>query len=302
MARRLPALLALLAAACSSGPATRALDEAALTLAEPCIVPLAERERPVVELLLDGRSAGRFLVDSGSSISLLGAAKAAELGLERRPYASRFEAMGSGGKSATLEHYVRVGRLELGKLLVHDTRLTVVDDPALAQAGVDGILGQDLLVRLVLVLDLQRHELHLLPRGGTEVLREYLRSAEVGDGAWAMAPIAFRPCPFLPLEVAGLESSVELELDTGAGSTSLPRAAIAALGLEPIGTHTLGSVGGNYDAELYALEDFGLFGLRIQTNVTAAVGEYGLLGMDILGELVVVLDGPARTLWLHRRE
>jgi len=295
-------LSVLLASACSSGPATLALDAAPLELAAPCVVPLAARERPVVELSLDGRPAGLFLLDTGSTITLIGGAKAAELGLERRPYADSFETVGAGGKSAKLAHYVRAARLELGALTVSGTRLTVLDDPVLAQADVDGILGQDLLARLVLVLDPARHELHLLPQGGTEVLRSYLHSTGVGDGAWAMTPLEFRPCPFLAFDVAGLEQPVELEIDTGAGSTSLPRAAIEALGLAPIGTRTLGAIGGNHDEDLYRVESLGLFGLRVSANVTAARGAYGLLGMDVLGALVIVLDGPGRTLWLHRRE
>lgn len=118
-----------------------------------------------------------------------------------------------------------------------------MDDPVLAQAGVDDILGQGLLARLVLVISLLRDVVHILRSGGTHAIRPYLVQADAGNGAWVKTALEFRPCPFAARTVAGTADTFELELDTGARDTSLPEESLARLGLEPIGLRTSEAVG-----------------------------------------------------------
>jgi len=303
MVRAYVVSLAAGAVACASGrPETFPIEEAPLELAKPCRVTLEPDMRPVVWLRLGVGPPLRFLVDSGSTITLLDARRADELGLERWDFAGSFETSGATGKSITLSHYVAVERLELGELVVHSPRLTLMDDPVLQQSGVDGIIGQDLLARLALVIDAERDTLHLLPQGGAAAVQAYLEKADVGAGAWGHVPLEFRPCPFLSLDMPGVSQVVELELDTGAEFSSLPRAALAALGLEPIGQRVSTGVGGSHTSDTYRIQDLNLFGLSIEVVVCESATEFGLLGMDVLGEFVVVLDGPEQTLWLHHRE
>lgn len=293
--------VAVLAACCTGRPTSRALGEARLELSRNCVIPLAAEARPIAEVRLSAGRPLHFLLDTGAEISLLDGRCARELGLELLPYADTFRVVGSGGTALELREYVHLDRLSLGELVVHQTRLTVVAGEALAAANIDGILGQDLLARLVLVVDMQRHAAHLLSQSGSPDVRAYLQEAKVGDGAWVTVTLGPAPCPLLPLEVAGVAEPVRLALDTGAIASSLPKAAIVALHLQPIGTRTRGGVDGTYATDEYHLENFNLFGLTMAFDVTASPLAHGLLGMDVLGSLVLVLDGPARTLWLHHR-
>ncbi len=287
---------------CQPAVQSRPLQDADVELQRPCRVPLAPEDRPIAEVDLGTGRPRRFLLDTGAEISLIDERCVVECGLERHPYSAAFKTIGSGGGERELRDYVRLDRLTLGELIVRDSRVTVVGGPALAEAKVDGILGQDLLSRLVIIVDSQRHELHVLPNGGADAIRSCIEDAKIGNGAWASATIEFHPLPILPLDVAGVAETLRLEIDTGAVASSLPKRAITALRLAPIGRRPRGGVDGTYETDAYRLEHFNLFGLSLDFEVTASELEQGLLGMDVLGSLVFVLDGPRRTLWLHHRQ
>lgn len=301
LARLLP-ILALVA--CSSGPRL-SLAEAPIRLETPSVVGLGEWKLPVVEVALDGRTL-TFLVDCGAAMSMIDPARAREIGLDVRPLEWSTVTVGSGGRSTVVDRYVPLERLELGGLVVERTYLCVLDDEVLRGPAFGGILAQDLLARLPVVIDMESGALHLLPPASDRAaIRTYLHEAELGDGAWAVIDTEFRPSPFLPLDTRGaLESPVEVEIDTGATDTSLPEELIAALALPETEAPEieLRGVGGTRSSKAYRLEGFGLFGFRISAEIRSNPLAYGLLGMDVLGEFVFVLDGPGRALWLHHRE
>lgn len=294
-------VLALLGAACSSR-VPRPAREAPLELDGPVAVALGEGGMPVVRLVVDGHADLPFLVDSGSATTLLDAACARELGLPARRCQAATRATGSGGRSLVIDRCATIARAELGGLVLRDFCLPLLEDEVLRPSGWVGILGQDVLGRLPVVLDMERRTLHLLrPDDGPEGIQSYL--AEVGlAGAWTVVEAAFRPSPVLPLDVAGLApGSVEIEVDTGSSSTSFPARVLEALDVEPTGTAEFRAVGGTHDEQVYFLEGFGLYGFRIAAEVHASPLDYGLLGMNVLAEFVVILDGPRQQIWLHHR-
>lgn len=278
------------------------MGKALLQLAQPCVVPLATDSRPIVEVDLGLGKPLRFLLDVGADVSLLDERCAKELGIELLPYATPLKVRGSTGGEIELRDFVRVERLVLGDLVVRQPGFTVIGGTALAEANADGILGQDLLARLVLVFDMQRDQLHILTEGGVEKVEAYLTSAKIADGAWGHAVIEFLPTPVLPFRVPGVADPLPFHLDTGAVGTSLPQAMITALGLQPLRKQKSSGVDGTREADVYRVENFSLFGLAFAFEATASAREQGLLGMDVLGELVFVIDGPQRTLWLHHRK
>jgi predicted aspartyl protease len=287
----------LLAGACTS---LDARHEPRIELERPLVIALAPVDRPVVSVVLDGREPCPFLVDTGFGVTMIAADRASQLGLESRAYACASQTTGAGGGTTSIDRYADVGLVEIGGLAVRDARIALLDDTAFDQAGVFGVIGQDVLARLTLIIDMQRLEMHVLPRGGVDTLREYITITGLGQGTWTRVRADFRPSPFLPLTIAGVD--IEVEIDTGAGSTDLPARAIDELGLQRIGTQWVGAVGGTYTSDLYRIDDLSLFGFEFDAVVGATPREYGLLGMDILGQLVLVLDGPERTTWFHRRE
>ncbi len=268
----------LACAGCASEPRLP-LAEVAIRLREPAVVPLGEGPLPVVELRLDGRDFS-FLVDSGSTISVVDPRRAQELGLEVRAYRGSSNTIGSGGESIIIDRYVPVERLELGGLVLERTHVSALEDDVLRTVSCSGILGQDLLVRLPIVIDMSRRALHLLPPGTERAeIQAYLAAAQLGAGAWSVMETRFRPCPFLPLTIsAAPEEPVEIEIDTGATDTSLPERLISVLELTEVERNPveLRAVGGSRHSKAYRLEDFELHGFRISCEIHSSALDYGL--------------------------
>jgi len=109
----------------------------------------------VAPVVLNGTHAARFLVDTGSSVTVLSPRLAAGLGLAGRPGGPLVELQTIGGRTAgpaAILSSLRVGDLELREAPV------VVHDPG---PGLDGILGNTFLSRYRLTLDADRRQLHL---------------------------------------------------------------------------------------------------------------------------------------------
>ena len=87
--------------------------------------------------------------------------------------------------------------------------------------------------------------------------------------------------------------------DTGATSSSLPATAIAALGLEHVGTSATQDIGGPRHSSKYALPALSIGPWVVRgVEVSEYPGDSGLLGHDVLRHFVFVLDGPGEKLWI----
>lgn len=283
--------------ACSR-PAAPTPDVADLTLQAPTRVPILDELRPMIMVSADGRPV-RALVDSGAEGTQLDAATANALRLPLRPYANVSKMYGSTGHSVELAHYVEFEDLRVGDLRLGPVRLPVVEADYGPASGI--ILGQDLLLRVVTIVDQGRRQLHLLPKASdSAAIVRYIEAEKIAEGAWAQVDADCRPCPHLRIELPGLEGPVDIEVDTGAASTGLPMRAIEALGLQPLReTYTTG-VGGRHDCHEYHTT-LDLFGVAVSLDVHDLAIDRGLLGMDVLSLFVVVLDGPGKKVWLHHR-
>lgn len=295
--------LALLAACGPTRPELAPLEEVPLRLDAPTVIALEGPARPVAHVTLDDAEPVPFLVDTGAETTVIDRARAEALGLPLWDYAWESSIDGAGAGSTSYTHYAHVTRLRLGALEAGPFRVTVLEDPILERHGFAGVLGQDVLARLTLVLDSERSRLHLLPAGGDpSALAEYLGREGLGAGSWIVQPTSFRPRPFLPLHVEGLpEGSLEMLVDTGADGTSFPQVMLDVLGAEPLRSTTLSGIGGDYESEVYALQDFDLLGFRVSSEVHRTPLEHGVLGMNVLREFVLLVDGPGERVWLHHR-
>jgi clan AA aspartic protease (TIGR02281 family) len=135
-------------------------DIAGLTRAAPAephetVVPLEHGLGVwIAQVVVNGRSA-RFLVDTGSSVTLISPRLAADLGIARDPGPATVELSTLGGRTtgapATLAS-LRVGDLELTDAPV------VLHEPG---PGLDGILGNTFLSRYRVTVDADRRLLQL---------------------------------------------------------------------------------------------------------------------------------------------
>ena len=109
----------------------------------------------VVAVMLDGTRAGRFLVDTGSGVTVVSPRLAEELGIVQSPGARPVELQTLGGR--TTAPSAVVGSLRVGDLELRNAPV-VVHEPG---PGVDGILGNSFLGRFHVTVDADRRQLQL---------------------------------------------------------------------------------------------------------------------------------------------
>jgi len=111
----------------------------------------------VVVVTINETHEGRFLVDTGSSVTIVSPAAAATLGLPLHDHGDAIELQTLAGKTAGRRSTFR--SLGLGAVQLRDVPV-VVHDPG---PGLDGILGNTVLGRYRVTLDADRRLLHLRP-------------------------------------------------------------------------------------------------------------------------------------------
>lgn len=302
--RTLAPLFVAALAACSSQSSLQPLKEVAVHLESPTVLELTDDNRPIVQVHFGDQGSVPFLVDSGAESTLIAPASAERVGLRVGNYSGVGTIQGSGNVTAKVEKYAYIEEMRVGDLVVSDFYITALEDKSISEYGFHGVLGQDLLERLVVVFDMQNRELHLLPIGTDQArIETYLSETGLGIGTWTLEPTVFRPRPFLPMQVDGMDDEgAEVLIDTGADSTAFPTAVIEALELEHFETHIFNGIGGEYEGRTFQIEQFGLSGFFADFELHETPQDYGHLGMNLLGQFVFVLDAPGGNFWLHHRE
>jgi clan AA aspartic protease (TIGR02281 family) len=111
----------------------------------------------IARVVLNDSRTGRFLVDTGSSVTVISPTLAAEIGIAGGPDGTPVELQTLGGRTAGAPAIV--GSLRVGTLELKDAPV-VLHDPGL---GLDGILGNTFLSRYQITVDADRRQLHLRP-------------------------------------------------------------------------------------------------------------------------------------------
>jgi aspartyl protease family protein len=111
----------------------------------------------ITPVMLDGAHTGRFLVDTGSSVTVVSPELAARVGIREGAGPGSVELQTLGGRTAGRAAVVR--SLRVGDLEMREAPI-VVHDPG---QGVDGILGNTFLARYRITVDADRRQLHLGP-------------------------------------------------------------------------------------------------------------------------------------------
>lgn len=271
----------------------------------------------------------RVVLDTGSMGILLAEAAVERLGLPRR------EAQGtvtdSTGLVRPVEAFVDFDDLQIGNLRFQGDAVCM---PVPARMG-DGLFGMNLLGHSVWLVDLPGRVLHM----GLEKDAEALVAAH---GFQIVARLPLGAEPHRPKVTVQLEDrlDVELLLDSGASSTSLPAAVVARLGLPPgddlarrqasdqqqrlqaefdqTATALAGGVkltvtvppddgtfvgvhGAPTKRPLHHLRSLTFAGQEHADLVVTAIDGEGLLGRDVLGTFPWLLHGPRHELWVLRK-
>lgn len=308
--------------ACGSSlqPSTIALDSAF-----QCRVRIAGQEMAL-------------LIDTGAESTSIYADAARRLGLETGPVEGAVVVLtDSSGSEREHREFVKDVSFELGELTCTATAILCLPRAAFAsdtRAGVtiaraaehDGILGMDFLAQMVLWFDAPAGELHVL---STDTVDAFL--AEHGRGVAERLTLSGGSRPHVQVGLHG-ELDIELLLDTGADSTSVPAGTAARLGLDPgdalekerrerkaaeitqalrdaglqvtgievaepdgstVGVHGVPSG----PRPLHRLRELRLGG-RVVRDLVVVEDESPVLGRDVLATFDWILHGPNRELWL----
>jgi predicted aspartyl protease len=112
----------------------------------------------IVQVVLNEARTGRFLMDTGSSVTVVSPRLAAELGVAGAGSGAPVELHTLGGRTAG--RAATLASLRVGELELRDAPV-VLHDPG---PGLDGILGNTFLDRYSLTVDADRRQLRLLAR------------------------------------------------------------------------------------------------------------------------------------------
>lgn len=257
---------------------------------------------PQVEARLNGRVAGRFVVDTAASETVLTDAIIARLGLGR---GERAELTGTTGR-ATLERF-RLDRLSLGRRSYRGLGAYSFP-PRGAPAGTDGLIGADILRRQAVEFDLPRDRIILHDRRP-----DIVRPAR----GWLEVPALQRRNGFLIVEVTIGGLTMPALVDTGATQdfVNLPAAEALGLAILPDSESRMAVAGASGHVQVmnqFALSGYEIAGMRFGPSRLGVVDlalfdslGFGdrpamLLSLEALDDRRLVLDYPRSRLLIER--
>ncbi len=174
---------------------------------------------------------------------------------------------------------------------------SVVVAPEVAE-GIDLVLAADVFARQALLLDRPRGEIVVL--ASKDVLDALGRRYEKGTRFEKLAFVGKPPLARIELELPS-GRVVPALLDTGADLTRLTPEAIAEVGGEPVGEATTLDVAARTTSSLHHVKEIALGTTRFQDLRVGTNEGQCLLGWSLYKECVLIVDGPARALWLAVR-
>lgn len=283
-------------------PHRRTLCLVALLLAAPAALAGTQhlvrtsKGHLATEVVLDGYGEALFVVDTAASASAIYAPARERFGLTAEP-GLRITLQGAGG-AQTIDRF-RLPPLQVAGRRFDD--LVVAGLPSGVKHGdeVMGIIGQDVLARHVVELDIPGQRITLHPAG-------HVPASERG---WAEVPAGRIEGPgFTTVSVRLGDQTVRAVLDTGARRSFINWAAASAAGLTPQTPGLLrAETRGGATQHGFAYDRFHFDAVALGSLAPAAVelaigdlpvfGALGMaeepamiLGLDVLGERRIVLD------------
>jgi hypothetical protein len=263
--------------------------------------------RPLVQVIVGTSASLTFLLDTGAGMVLLREDVARELKL---PIARKTPPLKAGG--VEFDRVAGPVALGVGKVRVPDASLFLLPRGALegispSLVSVHGVLGMNFLYQFATVLDPRRRECLLVPGGNlSSADRERLGFP---PGALTM-PLRVaegtRTMMLVDTTLKGGARSFPLVVDTGSSVTVLP-ASVRRDGILKFTGSKVGitGVGGAMVADVATTSglrvgevSFGECIVRVARQATNEPDGRGKLGMDVLHRYRMLIDAPARKIYL----
>lgn len=236
-------------------------------------VPSVREELPVLPALTGEQKAGNWLLDTGARYSVIDRGLAEALRVEVQVLPERY-----AGEGAEFEEYVVVEALEVGGCLMRGAKMWVGDP----EDNVDGVIGQDILRRTVLLMEPGADGGMAICKPGRAFSlrwREWKRWHPEESQTFELELEYREGVPFLNVEGEGPETPAGMLVDTGAVRSGIPQAWV--------------SVEAKVAGEAVTLPEFAIGEWSIRN---LEVGDEAVLGYPTLREFLIAIDGSAAVL------
>ena len=260
---------------------------------------------PLVQVRLNETVTGTFLFDTGTNVSLITDTLAAKLGQKTQPLVVSGHPFLVAGRPST---FVTAAHLQAGPMRLDAVQLILVNQRrlfSLAQHPLDGIIGTNILRSFPVLFDYPHHQITIWKTDG--LTADELTAA--GFAGVVPTPITDPGGQFLYsasvlLTNGGAKRQEDLLIDTGAERTMLPYQAALGLSLGPLGKSIPANfLDGSYPALPAILGMLQVGGASASGMIVGYPADPGerrrLLGSDFLSQFRVLLDFPARKLYLR---
>ena len=277
-----------------------------------------------ITVLLNEKVKATFVVDTGSNFMAVSQSLANKLGLVSHPAVNRdgkpFLMGEKQGSAVSVDSLQFPGAFISGQvpplggeyLVLPDNALIFPPDPSHPEqpaTQLDGIVGANLLERFAVVFDFPKHALLLFSPGNLSLRQARLLS--LGEAGGTTVPISLLPNQpyyddrfFVPVGLINgtLTQQVSLAIDTGSDITEISRSTAQSLHLKKTGQQRQHGLEGLFNTTGTQVSALILGSLRlkdVQVSYQDKKDPDVVLGMDILSHYLLLLDFPAKTMYLQ---
>ena len=248
---------------------------------ESTVVPIEiVSNRPVIELKINGREKPlRFVLDTGSGISVISAETAQELKIDEVARGGFARGLGGDGRFPIVYGFLR--RIEIGSVEVKNVPVYIREFHSTGKQ-IDGYIGLSLISKFLMTLDYGQKTFGLKKQNPTETV--LLRQTVENDPSIMAMPLRLTSSGFLSGEVKlhGLELPLNFIVDTGASVSVISDELAGLKEMVPHSTNeklrVIGSAGITDEVPSFRLPEVTI-GDHSQRNITAIA-----LDLDLINE------------------
>jgi len=270
------------------------------------------RNRPYVNVLINGQGPFRLVIDTGASMSVLSEQAAVRLGL--RPVARGGNGRGIGGTGTFplvygLLESISLGGAKIERVPVYLRTLHATPNTP-AEERADGYIGLSVLAKYSVTLDYQKQTLTLDRTAPPREAAGQPLASEAATEKSSEVPVSIRSTSgglaSAEAHLAATAQPLNFIIDTGATTTVISKASVKRFGLDQLiipdeRIQVIGAAGIEDDVSLLGLATLTVNGLRQSNaralilnldpvNETSGFEQHGILGGDFLRHFRVQLD------------
>jgi predicted aspartyl protease len=261
-------------------------------------------ELPLVQVRMNNKLTGTFLLDTGANTSVVTDKVANKLGLTPQARYKDGKPYTVGGQAVK---GITLTPMQIGPVNLAQVAVSVVPERSLSlfSTPLDGIIGTNILSVFSVFFDFPRHQITLWYPAG-------LSAEEINNAGFDHASVLSMTSPLdtgdylVPVQLRQGGRSVQegLLLDTGGGVTVISKKSARQLGLDPASHTTQPSFRGSFVADRARLTALRLGDIEVEDKLVEYPSDDkslfpSILGMDTLSGYRVLLDFPSKKMYIQ---